>query len=266
MNKITAAGDRPATGHGSSPSAVEQSVNRFRHKSGVVICLLLFGVVVWTFLPALRGEFVDADDSVYVTKNAHVQGGLTLGNVVWAFSHKVADNYWHPLTIWSLMLDSQLYGVKPWGYHLTNVLLHAVNAVLVFLVLRRLTGATWRSLAVAGLFGLHPLQVEAVAWICERKDVLSAMFWLLALWAYARYAQKRSSAMTVSALDPRRSTLDYSAALLFFALGLMSKPMVVYAALRVVAAGLLALQPSGSKSTCRVCCWKKCHSFCWQRE
>ena len=89
------------------------------------------------------------------------------------------------------MLDHQFYGLKPWGYHLTNVLLHAVNTVLLFLVLRRMTGSQWRSLMVAGLFGLHPLRVESVAWICERKDVLSVLFWLLTLWAYTRYSQER---------------------------------------------------------------------------
>jgi len=145
------------------------------------------------------------------------------------------------------MLDHQLYGLKSWGYHLTNVLLHAVNSVLVFLVFRRMTGTLWRSLMVAGLFGLHPLRVESVAWICERKDVLSVLFWMLSLWAYARYAQGRlrvepSSLLSTaprSRMSGARSNrlgpelrlpgpaFDYFLALVFFALGLMSKPMVV---------------------------------------
>ena len=129
------------------------------------------------------------------------------------------------------MLDHQLYGFNPWGFHLTSVLIHAVSTVLVFLVLRRMTGATWRSVVVAGLFGLHPLRVESVAWISERKDVLSVMFWMLTLWAYVRYAHSwadvghRASSTVDGCL--RRSTFNYFLALLFFFLSLMSKPMVV---------------------------------------
>ena len=179
--------------------------------------LLLFGLVVWVFLPSLDGQFIDYDDQAYVTGNSHIN--LTLANVVWAFDHTAVAN-WHPLTMWSLMLDHQLYGLKPWGFHLTNVLLHAVNTVLVFLVLRRMTGATWRSLMVAGLFGLHPLRVESVAWITERKDVLSVTFWMLTLWAYARY-------VGMSKGQSPKSNFYYGLTLLFFALDLMSKPMVV---------------------------------------
>jgi Flp pilus assembly protein TadD len=206
-----------------------------------LLCLLLFGLVGWTFFPTLHDGFIDIDDGVFVLRNPHVN--LTLANVIWAFGHTLDVN-WIPLTAWSFILDHQLYGLKPWGYHLTNVLLHAFNTVLVFLVLRRMTGAPWRSLMVASLFGLHPLRVESVAWISERKDVLSVTFWILTLWAYTRYAQERSrvepsslcstapgsrgpSAKATPALDPRPSTLDYCLSLLFFALSLMSKPMVV---------------------------------------
>jgi tetratricopeptide (TPR) repeat protein len=206
------------------------------------LCLLLFGLVVWVFLPSLHNDFIDFDDYAYVTGNPHIN--LTLANVAWVFGHAVAA-CWHPLTMWSLMLDHQLYGLKPWGFHLTNVLLHAVNTVLVFLVLRRMTKATWRSLMVAALFGLHPLRVESVAWISERKDMLSVLFWMLTLWAYVHYAQGRSrvesresnagdSRLALNLLPPDAakrspdgSTFDYSLALVFFALGLMSKPMVV---------------------------------------
>jgi len=133
------------------------------------------------------------------------------------------------------MLDHWFYGFDPGGYHLTNVLLHAVNTVLVFGILRRLTGSTWRSLSVAILFGLHPLRVESVAWISERKDMFSLMFWMLALWAYARFVQERSNAGRRAARaatghllsDRRFATFYYLLALLFFALALMSKPMVV---------------------------------------
>ena len=153
----------------------------------------------------------------------------------WAFLNPVAFN-WHPLTVLSHMLDCQLFGLQPWGHHLTSMLLHAVNTALVFLLLHRLTRARWRSLLVAALFGLHPLHVESVAWVAERKDVLSACFGLLALVFYARYALGRpgvgqppspSAAPKAQAANPRRAAFDYGPALLFFALGLMSKPMLV---------------------------------------
>ncbi len=128
---------------------------------------------------------------IYVTANAHVRG-LTWESVKWAFRTGCAGN-WHPVTWLSHMLDCQLFGLKPWGHHLTNVLLHALNAVLVFALLQQMTGATWRSLLVAALFALHPLRVESVAWVAERKDVLSAFFGLLALIAYARYAQRQKA-------------------------------------------------------------------------
>jgi tetratricopeptide (TPR) repeat protein len=142
---------------------------------------------------------------------------------------------WHPVTMMSHMLDCQLYGLNAGGHHLTNVLLHTGSVLLLFLVLRRLTGFLWRSAFVAAVFAIHPLHVESVAWVAERKDVLSGLFFLLTVWAYARYVEKQSrvegrasSAGGGSlALDPRRWTLDYCLVLLFFALGLMSKPMVV---------------------------------------
>ena len=116
--------------------------------------------------------------------------GLTWESMKWACLNPVCCN-WHPLTVLSHMLDCQLFGLKPWGHHLTNVLLHALNAGLVFALLQQMTGATWRSLLVAALFAVHPLRVESVAWVAERKDVLSGFFGLLALMAYARYAQGR---------------------------------------------------------------------------
>ena len=133
------------------------------------------------------------------------------------------------------MLDCQLYGLKPGGHHLTNVLLHAATAILLFLVLRNLTGAFWRSAFVAAVFAIHPLRVESVAWVAERKDVLSGLFFVLTLGAYARYAQRRSkvegrgsrAGTSIQALGSRLSALDYALALLFFALGLLSKPMLV---------------------------------------
>ena len=219
-----------------------ETVCKIQPRKVIALYLLLFGLVVWVFLPSLHGDFIAFDDFFYVTGNTHIN--LTLANVAWAFCHG-QDANWHPLTLWSLMLDHQLYGLKPWGFHLTNVLLHAANTALVFLVFRRMTGATWRSLMMAALFGLHPLRVESVTWISERKDVLSALFWMLTLWAYVRYAQGRSRVENRESsagegrlpLDPRPagaakqsddgSIFDYSLALVFFALGLMSKPMLV---------------------------------------
>ena len=185
--------------------------------------MLAFSLVLLTiavYLPAIYCGFVSYDDDVYVTANVHVLSGLSLENIEWAFIHSVSHN-WHPLTMLSLMLDCSLFGLQPWGHHLVNVLLHAGNTLLVFLLLRNLTGAIWRSATVAALFGIHPAHVESVAWIAERKDVLSACFGLLSLMTYVRYAQKQSSA------NPRFSPVDYALAFIFFGLSLMSKPMLV---------------------------------------
>src|SRR5207248_6243560 len=121
---------------------------------------------------------------------------------------------WHPLTWLSLQLDYELFGLRPWGYHLSNLLLHTANTLLLFLVLRRMTGAVWRSAVVAGLFGLHPMHVESVAWVTERKDVLSTLFWLLTIAAYARYAR-------------RGTAIAYALVLATYVLGLLAKPMLV---------------------------------------
>ena len=183
------------------------------------ICIGLFLLVLCTFWPSLGNGFVNYDDDLYVAANGHVQSGLSWAGARWAFCTPVAAN-WHPATILSHMLDCQLFGLKPWGHHLTSVWLHAVNTVLVFLVFRRMTGALWRSLLVAALFGLHPLRVESVAWVAERKDVLSTFFFMLTLWAYVRYAQE-------SKVQSPKSKVAYVLALVFFACGLMSKPMLV---------------------------------------
>jgi Tfp pilus assembly protein PilF len=216
-----------------------------RKRTALLAGGLLFGLILGTFLPALSNGFVGFDDPDYVTENGHVQAGLTWESVHWAFRSAQAAN-WHPVTWLSHMLDCQLFGLAPWGHHLTSILLHAVNATLLFWVLRQMTGATWRSFTVALLFGVHPLRVESVAWIAERKDVLSTMFWMLTLWAYARYAEVQSlkskvqSSPTASnnthhasrtTLHASRITFHvsryYLLSLLFFSLGLMSKPMLV---------------------------------------
>ncbi|HEY3898160.1 MAG TPA: tetratricopeptide repeat protein [Chthoniobacter sp.] len=180
---------------------------------------LLFVVVAAVFAPTLTHGFISYDDPTYVTENAHVTAGLTWAGIGWAFRSTEASN-WHPLTWVSHMVDCQLFGLNPWGHHATSVLLHALNAVLLFLALRRLTGKPWGSLFVAALFGLHPLHVEAVAWVAERKEVLSAFFWMLALLSYARRAELTRNRQ-------RSAWAHYAFCLGFFALGLMSKPMVV---------------------------------------
>ena len=172
--------------------------------------------MVWiVFGQTLRHEFVNYDDDHYVYENPRITNGLTLDGIQWAFTHVHAGN-WHPLTTISHMLDCQLYGLQPWGHHLTNVLLHAAAAILLFLALRQLTGARWPSAFVAAVFAIHPLRVESVAWISERKDVLSGVFLMLILWAYARYARSN-----------RPSSGRYTMVVVLFALGLMCKPTLV---------------------------------------
>lgn len=163
--------------------------------------------------------FVNYDDPVYIAKNPMISGGLTLKNVSLAFTHSYSSN-WHPLTWISLMLDCQLFGLNPAASHWVNVAWHIANTVLLFLLLQRLTGAQWRSAAVAALFALHPLHVESVAWISERKDVLSTFFALLTILVYARYVDE-------SKAQPATGKKWFWVALGLFALGLMSKPMLV---------------------------------------
>ncbi len=247
------------TNSGSQLPAPHALIEVWRKRQALLGGIVLFGVVLWTFLPAIDGEFVVYDDPDYVSANLQVQRGLTWANVNWAFSSFEAAN-WHPLTWLSHMLDCQIYGLAPWGHHLTSLLLHALNTLLAYVVLRRMTGATGRAFIVALLFGLHPLRVESVAWVAERKDVLSTFFWLLTLWAYAKYVetcagqdpkpklpagssgdQGRVTAGTRAAsasASPKLASrhvlpvgrlawLYYGLALAFFVLGLMSKPMLV---------------------------------------
>ena len=184
-----------------------------------LLALLLFAVVLAVFLPVLRHTFICYDDNGYVTENLHVQQGLSWANIAWAFGTREVA-YWHPLTWISHLIDGSIYGQKAWGHHLTSLLIHITNTLLVFVVLRKMTGAVWRSWVVAALFGLHPLHVESVAWVAERKDVLSTFFWLLALWSYAQWVGQ-------SAAGRPRALVFYALSWLAFAGGLMSKPMVV---------------------------------------
>src|SRR5437667_9996520 len=179
----------------------------------VWVCAVLAAITWLVFGQTLRHKFVTYDDPQYVYENAKVAAGVSLEGVSWAFTHTIAGN-WHPLTTISHMFDCQLYGLKPAGHHFTNVLLHTIAVILLFLVLRQMTGTLWRSAFVTGLFAIHPLHVESVAWISERKDVLSAVFFILTLGAYIRYVRKPS-------------VTSYLLVVLLFALGLMSKPMLV---------------------------------------
>jgi tetratricopeptide (TPR) repeat protein len=183
------------------------------------ICLALAALTVAIYAPALRSQFLAMDDPVYVSANRHVQGGLTPANIVWAFTVNTAGN-WHPLTLLSHMLDCQIYGLHPWGHHLTNILLHATNSALLFLVLMRMTGAFWRSACVAALFAIHPVHTESVAWVAERKDVLSSFFCLLAIWSYVRFAEEFK-------VPGSKFKVFRGLCMVFFALALMAKPMAV---------------------------------------
>jgi tetratricopeptide (TPR) repeat protein len=202
-----------------------------------LMAVLLVVVTIAVFWPATRCSFINFDDDLYVYQNAHLQSGLSWEGVKWAFRNTEQAEYWAPLMWLSHIVGWQLFGLHPWGHHLINVLLHAANTALVFLVFRRMTGATWRSAALAALFGLHPLRVESVAWVTERKDVLSGFFGLLALMAYARYAEGRrrqpggrgsSSGVACRwSLSHLPASIFYLLCLFLFALGLMSKPMLV---------------------------------------
>jgi protein O-mannosyl-transferase len=178
--------------------------------------LLAFLLAMATFalyLPSLQNGFINYDDPAYVTKNLHVQQGITLESISWAFKATVEAN-WHPLTWISHMVDFQLFQLNPGGHHLTNLLLHILNVVLLFLLLRNATGHIWRSAFVAALFALHPLNVESVAWIAQRKSLLCTLSMFLAIWAYYRYVH-------------RPNLLRYTAVAGFLTLALMAKPMVV---------------------------------------
>jgi hypothetical protein len=155
------------------------------------VCVFLLGVIWVVFGQTLGYGFVNYDDDQYVYENPQVIHGLNLKGIEWAFTHSVMAN-WHPLTVMSHMLDCQLYGLSPGGHHLTNILLHTATAILLFLVLRRMTGFLWRSAFVAAVFAIHPLRVESVAWVSERKDVLSGLFFMLTVGAYVRYVQRQS--------------------------------------------------------------------------
>jgi tetratricopeptide (TPR) repeat protein len=182
-------------------------------KRVVIFCLLLVAATLAFYNPIVHNTFTDFDDSVYILKNLQVQSGLTWNTVKWSFTTFHAG-YWHPVTWISHAADCQMFGLNPAGHHYINLLLHAVNAVLLFLLLWRATGLTWPSLFVGALFALHPINVESVAWVAERKNVLSMTFFLLALYAYDRYARTGKRSL-------------YAWVAILFAMGLMAKPQIV---------------------------------------
>jgi Flp pilus assembly protein TadD len=184
-----------------------------RISSTVLTSLVLIAMTVGVFWQIRNHGFVGYDDNSYVLDNPHVRAGLTREGVFWAFTDRTIG-LWHPLTWLSLMLDSELYGLNPGPRHLMNLFFHVASTVLLFLVFLKMTGARWRSAFVAALFALHPLHVESVAWISERKDVLSGFFWILSMWAYVLYVEKRG-------------VFRYGVTLILFVLALLSKPMVV---------------------------------------
>src|SRR5260370_15042895 len=212
-------GMRPPTAphryFGAAASKGQSRASRIRPWLKVLgICAFLTAITWVVFGQTVRHEFVNYDDQVYVYKNPAITSGLTLRGLGWAFSHFHGSN-WHPLTTLSHMLDSQIYGLNPGGHHLTNVLLHNATVLLLFLVLNQMTGALWRSAFVAVVFAIHPLRAESVAWVAERKDVLSGFFFMLTIVTYVHYAR--------NAWSLRR----FICPIFFFGLGLMSKPMLV---------------------------------------
>jgi len=188
-------------------------ISAYREKFVVIFSLLLVAVTLAFYNPIIHNQFINFDDSAYIVNNPQVQQGLTWDAVKWSFTTFYQGN-WHPLTWLSHALDYQVFHLNPAGHHYIGLLLHAISAVLLFLLLRRATGRIWPSLVVGALFALHPVNVESVAWAAERKNVLSTLFFLLALHAYDRYARGGGRYLFVWVN-------------IFFALGLMAKPQIV---------------------------------------
>jgi hypothetical protein len=177
------------------------------------ICLCIILMTFAAFWQVRNNEFINLDDNLYVTENVYVSKGLTVHSISWALT-STYRGHWHPITWLSHMFDYDLYGLNACGHHLTNLIFHIGNALLLFILFHRMTAAPWRSGFLAALFALHPLRVESVAWVAERKDVLSAFFWMLTIWAYLYYVKK-----------PKFNR--YLLVILCFLLALMSKPSAV---------------------------------------
>jgi len=183
-------------------------------QSFIFISLLLILVTSAVYWQIQKFNFINYDDNEYVFNNPYVKNGVTIDSIIWAFSNAHSSN-WHPLTWLSHMLDRQMFGLWAGGHHLTSLFFHIVNSLLLFFIFRKMTGNLWQSAFMAALFALHPLHVQSVAWVSERKDVLSGFFWMLTLWAYACCYVRRPGLTA------------YMLVLVFYTFGLMSKPMVV---------------------------------------
>ena len=205
-----------------------------KNKQILLICVLLAVATLAAFRQLRRHDFLTYDDRAYVTENIHIRHGITMDAIRWAFTTGYASN-WHPLTWVSHMLDIQLFGLDPHRHHLVNLLFHTANTLLLFYVFQRMTKAPWKSAFIAALFALHPLHVESVAWVAERKDVLSTLFWMLTMAAYVHYVERLPAPLPSpggrGGIPTRQreggSLGSYLAVVLFFALGLMAKPMLV---------------------------------------
>ena len=182
-------------------------------KHSIFVVLMLIILILGVYWSVQNYEFINFDDYIYVTENSHTQSGLTLDGFRWAFGTKYFG-LWNPLVWLSFMLDYQLFGFNAGGYHWTNVIIHIFNTILLFFLFRNLTGAVWRSAFVAALFAIHPINVESVAWVAERKNVLSTFFWMLTMLSYVWYVKQPN-------------WKRYLPVFVSFALGLMSKPMLV---------------------------------------
>ena len=180
----------------------------------IIIGIALSILALVSYWGVVENDFIRFDDPQYVTENHQVQRGLNRETVVWAFTTSSHASNWHPLTWISLMLDRELFGMNPAGYHWTSVLLHLLGGLLLFAALNRMTASLWQSGLVAALFLIHPLHVESVAWVAERKDVLSGLFWMMGLWCYARYVE-------------HPGLVRYLWVVLSFSCGILSKPMTV---------------------------------------
>ena len=194
--------------------------------SAFISCSL--ALLIWAvFGQTIHYDFINYDDDIYIYRNPAIFRGLDVDKIAWVFTHDTGRDSWFPLASISHMADWQLYGSNAGGHHLTNVLLHGAAAIFLFLTLQKMTGAVWRSAFVAAVFAIHPLRVESVAWVTERKDVLSGFFFMLALWTWAGYVGNRRNAPHLGADETQASpglsltfwTLDYFWVLIFFALG-----------------------------------------------
>lgn len=184
-----------------------------KKNSTLGICLFLIVGTICVYMQTINYDFVGFDDPLYIYENTQIQQGLTFDNIIWAFTTTHAGN-WHPLTWISHMVDCQIFGVEPGWHHISNIVFHIANTILLFIVFRRMTDGVWQSAFIAALFAFHPLHVESVAWISERKDVLSTFFWIVTMWYYIGYVH-------------RPSLKRYLLVAVSFSLGLMSKPMLV---------------------------------------